>query len=417
VRVSRPTPSRAEAGAVNALWLIVIMIMWLATLGLLYTTSQDVATLEEAELNALQAERAMETKYDDLNDQFNALSSTVGYRDVSANAKSDVASIRLEVDAIKTLLGDAVGGADSEVALDTAVKRVLVDRQNGWTAAQNAAASFETEKSARQAADAKVLSVEDNYRTQLANVTRQLSEANQAADTQAANDQTRIDDVTESADAADAARRSAEQERDDVAEQARQDASLAAATIQSLRRQRAPIEPEKPDGEVLAVSDGGAVAWIDLGGKHGLKAGTRFELMRRGRSGELISRGKVEVRQVESDKAMVGLLEEPNIYDPMLPGDLIRNPHFSKGESLHFYLLGAFPLGLSKEFVTGRLTALGGQVDSRLGTITDVLVVGEKNLANDEDEPDLTDTEEYRYARSIGMRIIRLDELAAYLRY
>jgi hypothetical protein len=165
------------------------------------------------------------------------------------------------------------------------------------------------------------------------------------------------------------------------------------------------------------VGGGGSIAYIDIGGRTGLKRGTRFEVLRPGKAGTYTLRGTVEVREVESDMAMVGLLEKPDPFDPMLPGDALRNPHFEAGRVVHFYLLGDFPLTVSKEFVAARLAELGAAVDETLGTGTDVLVVGEKSLAEGEFAQELTETDEYKLADKLGMRIVRLDSLSDYLRY
>ena len=56
-------------------------------------------------------------------------------------------------------------------------------------------------------------------------------------------------------------------------------------------------------------------------------------------------------------------------------------------------------------------------VDEDLTTTTDVLVLGEKNLAEGEFAQELTDTDEFKMADKLGMKIVRLDDLAGFLRY
>jgi hypothetical protein len=83
---------------------------------------------------------------------------------------------------------------------------------------------------------------------------------------------------------------------------------------------------------------------------------------------------------------------------------------------MHHYLLGEFPLTMSKEFVAARLSELGAAVDETLGTQTDVLVLGERSLGEPtpRTSPRRTSTS---WPTSSGMRIIRLAELAEFLRY
>jgi len=44
-------------------------------------------------------------------------------------------------------------------------------------------------------------------------------------------------------------------------------------------------------------------------------------------------------------------------------------------------------------------------------------VLGEKSLAEGEGAPELTESDEYKLADRLGMRIIRLAELADFLKY
>jgi len=176
-------------------------------------------------------------------------------------------------------------------------------------------------------------------------------------------------------------------------------------------------EPEAIDGSVLSVGNTGAVAYIDIGARSGLRRGTRFEVLRPGKSGDLTPKGTVEVRDVEDDMSLVGLTTEPNAFDPILPGDKLRNPHFEANKSLHFFLLGDFPLTMSKEQATARLRELGADVDEQMTAETDVLVLGEKSLAEGDAAPELTDSDEYKLADKLGMRIIRLAELQDFLKY
>ena len=405
---------RSEAGAVNAMWLIIIMILWLGTLFLLYVTNSDIARTQDAERAALEEKAIIDAKFTDLNADYLALSESVGFRDSAAGAKSDLVSVGTQLETVKTALGSVVG--DGDVTLESAISSLLADRQSAWTQATQAKAALETERTARQAAETNVSNIESNYTAQIDQLQRDLSEAQDAADTQAANDQGRIDDITAENTSLDAEKRTAERELTDTQEAGRKREAELNSLVGSLAHARAPIAPEQPDGSLVEVSDSGAVGWIDVGGKDGLLAGTRFELLRRGKTGELVPRGKVEVREVMADMAMVGLVGKANVYDPMLPGDLIRNPHFSKDRTWHFYLLGDFPLSMSKEFVTGRLKELGAVVDDELSARSDVIVLGQEALTED-GGPALTETDEYRKASELGLRVVRLAELSTFLRY
>lgn len=410
-----PISRRRQAGAVNATWLIVIMILWLGTLYLLYAANDSIAGAEQRANNAIAQRADWEARWDVMNGEFSQLSKLVGHTDGTPNAKSDPVSVTAHIEAVSTALGDVVG--TTGVTLDDAVTKLLEDRQQTISALELAKADFDRERAARQSSEAKAASIESTYKGQVAGLSQQLADAQDASDRQAANDQSRIDDITDENTALDSDKRAAERAQADTETAAAKAASLAAAQLKALAPKRAPMAPDQPDGQIETVSRAGDVAWIDLGGPQGVLAGMRFEVLRRGKAGKLESRGQVEVREVNSNNSMVGLLTPPDPRDPMLPGDLIRNPHFHKGRVIHFHLLGDFPLTMSKEFVSQRLVEMGAKVDDTVSTSTDVLVVGDVPLTEGEDAVPLTDTEEYRTAEKFGIRIVRLPELATFLRY
>jgi hypothetical protein len=331
-------------------------------------------------------------------------------------AKSDVVAIQADLAAVQSALGnaDGAGGGDTLAQAVATLRTALSGCQQQLASTQ---ADFQGAIAARQAAETNVNSVESNYQGQLAALNQQLRDEQQRADNQSQTDSARFDELVSAQQSADAAAREAQQALADLELQARRNLATADATIKALEVKRAPEAPEALDGKVLSVGGGGTVAFIDIGGRSGLKRGTRFEVLRPGKAGTYTPRGTVEVREVESDMAMVGLIGEPDAYDPMLPGDAVRNPHFEAGRTVHFYLLGDFPLTMSKEFVAARLSELGAAVDDKLDTGTDVLVLGEKSLAEGEFAQELTGTDDYKLADQLGLRIVRLAALADYLRY
>lgn len=415
----RTLPSaRHQAGAVNVMWLVVMMILLLASLGALYFQMADIENIRAARQEAIDEKLAAETKFENAFQGHQALTEVVGYRDASiTGSTSDVASIRTELETVKTLIGPALGGPDTKVTLDQAIKALVSELQSERSARAKADADFRTELAARQAAESAINDVRNTFQTRVDSLESDLRAEQDARANQERADQRRHDDLIAENKDADEARREAEDRLREIEAQAARDLSNAEATIAALKPRREPVEPEQPDGEILSVDASGRSAYIDIGGKHGLKVGTKFELLRRLRDGSLVSRGNVEVREVLSDMALVAILSEPNPYDPTLSGDVVRNPHFAKNRSLNFYLHGEFPLAMSKEYVAGKLQELGAGVTDSVGTSTDVLVLGHKNLALGDDAPELTDTPEFMQADRLGIRVVRLDDLARFLAY
>jgi len=413
VRIAR----RSQAGAVSTNWLVVIIIALMAAIGLWYSANADIEKFKGRAVEAQTALTEVTVEKDASLDAHIALSHAVGYRDESISTSfSDLTAIQAAVDAAKAEVGVALGGADAKPTLQAAIAALISANQAKAQSLSEAKADLAKETAARQAAESKTDEIEKTFNDQVAAVTQQLKDEQQRADNQSKADAARFDELISGQETSDAAARAAQQALAEFQVTANREVATKDAQLQALALRREPVAPEGPDGTILSVSKQGATAFIDVGGRDGLQRGTRFEVLRPGKAGEMIPRGSVEVREVQTDMALVGLLGEPDPFDPILPGDLVRNPHFEKGKVNHFYLLGDFPLSLSKDFAAARLVELGSVVDVKLSTGTDILVVGEKSLS-DEFAPELTATEEYKLAEKLGMHIIRVSELSDFLNY
>lgn len=410
-----PAARRSIVGAVAALWLIVVVILWMGTLGLWYMASRAAG---EGDVRASTAT----AKYDELKAEadaqkaaFEALSAKVGYR-ASPDAKSDPGAIQIEIDGAKADLGDAMA-ADATPTLAETVAALRTALTSARQSAESTKTDFASELAQRSAAESTANEVEGKYSGELQTAQQALADANQRADNQSASDLKRIDEVTAAQLASDAAARQAQQALAEVEVKSRRDLSLVSAQLKAVALRREPRAPEAPDGTVLEVGAGGSLAFIDIGRRSGLRLGTRFEMLRPAENGELVKFGNLfEVRELDDNFSMVGVVGEPDPLDPILPGDKVRNPHFDKTRVMRHYLLGEYPLTMSKDFVSARLAELGAAVDTTLGTQTDVLVIGDRPLSEGEGK-DLTDTDEYKLADKLGMRIVRLADLADFLRY
>jgi hypothetical protein len=409
---------RSQAGAVSATWVIVLVVAWLATLGLWFASASEL-TQRVDERVAAEAERdEAEARLEAQLVRLEELSALVGYRDTAtAGLGTDSAAMQAEIDGVKQQLGSVLGSAETKVTLQQAVGALRSALQTSQAALVTAQTDLEAEVAKRRTAETNVNTATEGLSTQLDQLNQQLADERQRADNQSQADARRFDELVAAQQASDSAARDAQQALAEFEVRARRDTSTLEAQIKSLAVRREGAEPEALDGSILSVGKSGAVAYIDVGAHQGLRRGTRFEVLRRGKSGDLSPMGTVEVRDVEDDMALVGLTAEPDAFDPILPGDSLRNPHFEANKTLHFFLLGDFPLTMSKEQATARLRELGAEVDETMDTGTDVLVLGDKSLAEGEFAQELTDTDEYKLADKLGMRIIRLAELADFLKY
>lgn len=412
----RRPASRSQAGAALAIPFVVVVILMIAAFGMWWVANQDIARFQQiAEEESAKADE-IEADWETTLESYQELSNLVGFRDAGVvGSKSSAGALQAAIDSVKGQLGPVLGQED--VTLESALDALQSAYQSSQTALAKAQADYESANAARRAAESVANSIESNYKAQLSDFNQQLRDEQARADSQGRSDQQRVDDLLASEQTKDSRVRALERELEDLRAAAKRQQSTADATIRSLAQRQQAVQPESPDGQLLSVSQDGSMVYLDIGGRDGLRRGTRFEVLRQGKGGELTPMGSVEVREVESDMALAGVLHEVDPFDPLLPGDVVRNPHFNRGEATRFYLLGDFPLTLSREFVSQRLEDLGASVDGALTVDTDVLVLGHESLSEGEFAKALTETEDFILADKLGTRILRLDELAEFLRY
>jgi NAD-dependent DNA ligase len=411
-------PRRAQAGAVNTLWVVILMVALLAMVGLWYATSSGVGNLEVDLKSARDKNAELEARVQEQAKEITELAALVGYHDASSvGARPDLTVLQGDLDAVKGELKEGLGGPDTKVTLQQTIASLRSALAASQAAAMQSKSDFDAEVAKRTAAETATDTAMTSMRAELDQLNQQLADERQRADNQAQQDQRRFDELVSAQQASDESARAAQQALAQADVKSRHEISALEGRIKAMAVRREGSEPDAVDGSVLSVGNTGAVAYIDIGARSGLRRGTRFEVLRPGKSGDLTPKGTVEVRDVEDDMSLVGLTTEPNAFDPILPGDKLRNPHFEANKSLRFYLLGDFPLTMSKEQATARLKELGASVDETLSADTDVLVLGEKSLAEGEGAPELTDSDEYKLADKLGIRIIRLAELQDFLKY
>ena len=415
---SRARRDRAEAGEALAMILVVFVILFVVAVGVAYTLNQDLARLGGDVQTARAEAQRWETRFEEATGDHQALADAVGHRDATiVTSKTDVDALRAQIESAKTLLGPALGAGDAQPTVDQALAALQSAVQAARTQVTQLQSQFDAEVAARTAAESQVNAIETNYRNQIVGLQQQIDDAQQRYDSLETDTQRTFTGLQAENENLDRQKREADRLLGELEATARRASIDAEATIKSLAMRPLELEPAAPDGEVLEVSKDGALAYVDVGGRDGLRRGTRFEVLQRLKGGEARPRGMAEVVEVDSEMAMVRMLDRVDPFDPVLPGDYVMNPHFVRGEAQHFYLHGDYPVSLSKDFVERRLVELGAKVDDRVSTRTDVFVLGFENLSEGDDVVPLTETPEYQEADRLGVRMMRLDELAKFLRY
>lgn len=138
------------------------------------------------------------------------------------------------------------------------------------------------------------------------------------------------------------------------------------------------------DGRVLSTVIGEKVCYVDLGSDQGLELGMTFAVYAPGKPIPPDGLGKADIEVIGLD-TRVGecriIRSTPG--DPVVAGDVVRNPVFSKQRAMRFLVSGRFDLDYDGNYdpnglqrVEALIRKMGGEVVDRLDEQTDYVVLG-----------------------------------------
>ncbi|MEW6746507.1 MAG: hypothetical protein AB1486_27520 [Planctomycetota bacterium] len=406
--------SERGAALVNVMWVIFLVVLILAAGAALWVTMQEVQHQTKRADRAESDLAAFEQKFEDLQRGLHDLSQVVGFRDEVVGTGSSVEGIRSLIERVReqypvgmspettTLqqIVDVLGSAYADLATrlsekDSSLKDALARRDE----AQRSLGQVTRDK------DEQIAKLRNDLQDEQSRAQQQQQDADQriqGLQTQVDEAQQRAREIEDQAKA---------REAELVAEVSKRDARL-----NELNQKLAVLrEPNRPDGEVLSVSDKERLAYLNLGAKDMLRRGTRFLVFDWAKGGVPRTKGWVEVREVFESYALAGIVELVDALDPLVPGDQVAAPTFDPNMPRTFVLLGRFPAGFDRAFVKRRLEALGARVDDAVSVRTDFLVLGEKELG--EFAPELGDSEDYKLAEVYGVQMLPVQELLNFIKY
>ncbi|MBI4577649.1 MAG: hypothetical protein HY722_15410 [Planctomycetes bacterium] len=173
-----------------------------------------------------------------------------------------------------------------------------------------------------------------------------------------------------------------------------------------VKKEERTLASTQPDGEVVYSDNKIGFAWIDLGKKHGIRKGMVFEVVQFVKGGRQATKGRVEVKSVDTDKAQVAILETVDASDPIVRGDYIKSPFFDKSEQQVFVFAGELTnTTYGRRELVRKIEEIGARVDDEVTIETDYLIVGKG----------YKDVEAYQQAVPLGVYIMRENELFDYL--
>ncbi|MDG1500380.1 MAG: hypothetical protein P8N31_15080 [Planctomycetota bacterium] len=167
-----------------------------------------------------------------------------------------------------------------------------------------------------------------------------------------------------------------------------------------------------PDGQVLEVSKGLPLAWIDLGSSDRLVLGTRFRI-EAGNLGERTLKAWGEVIEVKADMAKIRIFDQADKFNPVVEGDYLLNPVYDPKGGFNAVLVGRFSGLYGKAELTILLEKIGIYVQDELDLTTNFLIAGAPVMQDEdgyplEDPQEVKDMPVYKQAEADNVQIISL---------
>ncbi len=413
----RNTMQRSQSGAaqVSFLWIVFLIVLVLFLAGFTYIAWKDKGEMEQSRQDAIAKADQSRNQAIAADTKIQELSVLVGFRDESVvGSSSDKEAIGERLDMLKGKFPDHVS-ADTQ-NLEVVINDVVAYGDKMKRDFDEKAATLESEIATRREAQDSLTTIEQNKNTRIQELEAQLSDEQQRSATQKEEDNQRIANLQSQLDDLNSRIRDVESSAELEKQVADKEISTLNARILALSKKLEVLdEPDIPDGQIIATSTKSGLAYIDIGGRDGLRRGTKFDVYRYSKGGELVLKGSIEVRDVETESSMCGITKELFELDPIVKGDVVVNPLYSRNMERTFVLLGRFPATLNRTFIGERLAALGNAVEDKVSSRTDFLVLGDKEQG--EFAPELTETDEYKLADKLGVQIVRLNEIWDFIKY
>jgi hypothetical protein len=137
------------------------------------------------------------------------------------------------------------------------------------------------------------------------------------------------------------------------------------------------------DGHIIRLSEAENVAYGDLGKRDGILLGLTFAIFGQGELGKPQPEPKAQCRVVKiMDDACELRVEQIRKDSPVVTGDLLINPVYSRTQRLSFYLVGRMtfePGGTDNgEQIKSLIQRSGGRIETTLTHQVDYLIMGEQ---------------------------------------
>ncbi len=413
--------SNRGAARVNAIWLIVLLVLFFASMFFAYTANDEQVRAENATEIALADAARSQAELVDLQVQIRALTELIGYYDTTdLSSSTDLQALKDGLEAFKEAIGADAGDAIktfqdawplaiSQVASRDAtiatVTQESKDRSTQLAASRQSASETASEKDAELAtARQEYADLESNSREQVNTLERQNARLTQERNAQ---DQAAIDARNELADL-----------RVTMALLESENTARIGKVTEITRPLR---EPSSTDGEITGVSNKLNLAWINRGTMDRAVRGMVFKVVDANAANPRL-KGEVEILEVFENTSKVAIRMVSDQYDAIAIGDKIANPLYDPEGRRNAVLAGRFDGKYSRQEVALMLKEVGIDVQKKVDQSTMFLIMGNALYTDPETGEALEEAREvsslpaYSKAKSIGVQLISLAEIRHFFR-
>jgi hypothetical protein len=417
--------STRGAASVGLIWVVVLVVLLLASVGGIWKVNSDNALLEANVAKFTKERDSAEARVTENKKKILEISKVIGFRDENnpdAEVRPDQITSTLKGLSEKYGLGQDATTASKAIERFTAQIDELT-RTKGEAITQGAQA-----EQARAALQGNLQDMTKKKDEEIDGVTKQLSDERDRHANQETTDKGRIDDLTKRLADAEGRAKSDKAEADKQIAKLTDELKVRDERIASSSKKLEMIrQPDQPDGSVVDVSNANT-CYVDLGAKQMLRRGTRFKVFNYTKNGALHEKGMIEITKVEDAMAAATVVELKDKHDPITKGDKIAAPNYDPKMPREFVLMGRFPSGYTRAMVADRLRSLGATVKDKVGPATDFLIMGDKDegAAKPEEAKDggedakatgPSDDEQLKLAQLYRVQIMPVREILDYLRY
>jgi len=172
---------------------------------------------------------------------------------------------------------------------------------------------------------------------------------------------------------------------------------------------------QSPNGYIVAFDDDTGFGTINLGKIDHVQPGMIFLVYNLGRGGEVVPKGRIQVRRVKEKSSVVGVIESVK-NQPITKNDYVMTALLGRKKPV-FVIAGWFPPAL--DYTAKELSFLverwGGKTAEEVSLDTDYLVVGKIRAEGANASPEAKKRaqrglEAYNLARELGVKVMNVED-------